>query len=333
MFLGLLLPMKKKPKLSDVAADRYLANISTKDSVWDNHRKNACIVSELYRKAGYEKYPQRIDECAQSLYFDRILLDDGKSAIRLNSAKFCRVRFCPVCQWRKSRMWTARIKKNLPKILQDHPTAKFLFLTLTVRNCPLGELRATIDDMNRAWKRMTVRKDFPAIGFVRSLEVTRADDGTAHPHFHCLLMVKPAYFSRGYLSQNSWSDLWQSCMRLDYKPIVNIKAVKPKGKKDSGEITTAVTSSLVETLKYSVKESDLIMDSDWLDQLTGQMHKVRTVSLGGIFKKYMSEDDPEDLIHDGEELEETKILIQENDPLIFDWFICQKKYVKRNSQE
>ena len=230
-------------------------------------------------------------------------------------------------------MWTARIKKNLPRIVEDHSTAKYLFLTLTVRNCSIEELKATIVQMNKAWGRMVKRKKFPAIGFVRSLEVTRSADGSAHPHFHCLLMVTSTYFGRGYLSHKSWVELWRSCMRLDYDPKVNIKRVKPKGKKDSGEITAAVTGALVETLKYSVKEADLIMDSDWLDKLTNQMHKVRTVSLGGIFKEYMSEDDPEDLIHDGEELKETEIVIEDSDPLIFDWFTYQKKYARRNTEK
>ena len=325
--------MGKNTQGSDISTDRYLANISTKDSVWDTHRKNADRVAELYKQAGYEKYPERMHECAQTLNFDRVLLDDGKTAIRLNSARFCRVRFCPVCQWRKSRMWTARIKKNLPRIVEDHPTAKYLFLTLTVRNCEIEELKSTITQMNKAWGRMVKRKKFPAIGFVRSLEVTRGEDGSAHPHFHCLLMVTSTYFGRGYLSHKSWVELWRSCMRLDYDPIVNIKRVKPKGKKGSGEITAAITGALVETLKYSVKETDLIMDADWLDKLTNQMHKVRTVSLGGVFKQYMSEEDPEDLIHDGEELKETEIVIEDSNPLIFDWFTNVKRYARRNAEK
>lgn len=333
MFLGLLLPVNKKKDLSEISADRYLANISTKDSVWDTHRANTCKVSAMYEQTGYEKYHERMEQCAQTLNFDRILLDNGKTAIRLNSARFCRVRFCPVCQWRKSRMWTARIKKNLPRIMADHPSARFLFLTLTVRNCPILELHETIAEMNKAWGRMTGRKNFPAIGFVRSLEVTRGEDGSAHPHFHCLLMVTSTYFSRGYLSQKSWADLWQSCMKLNYSPVVNIKTVKPKIKKDSGEITTAVLGALVETLKYSVKESDLIEDADWLDKLTNQMHKVRTVSLGGIFREYMSEEDPEDLVHDDEELKATDIVIKDDAPLIFDWFINRSRYVRRNKEK
>jgi hypothetical protein len=38
-------------------------------------------------------------------------------------------------------------------------------------------------------------------------------------------------------------------------------------------------------------------DPDWLDQYINQIHNVRSISLGGVIKQYMSEDDPEDLIH------------------------------------
>jgi hypothetical protein len=50
-------------------------------------------------------------------------------------------------------------------------------------------------------------------------------------------------------------------------------------------------------LKYTVKESDLIHDAAWLQELTKQLHKIRAVSVGGVFKQYISEEEPEDLIH------------------------------------
>lgn len=331
MFLGLLLPVKKKPKLSDVSADRFLRNISTKDSKWDEHRENSCTVADHYRETGYENYPRRIDECATRLSFDRILGDDGNPKLRLRAAKFCRVRFCPVCQWRKALMWTGRFKKYLPKILQDHPKHRFIFLTLTIKNCPLEELRATIAEMNVGWKRFTKRKTFPAVGFVKTLEVTKGDDGSAHPHFHCLLMVTNNYFSRNYLSQSAWTDMWQDCMRLPYKPIVNIKTIKPKKGTELLGTEAALLSAISETLKYSVKEADLISEAHWLDLLTEQMHKIRTVALGGIFKQYMSEEDPEDLIHGEDEEPEIEIVLDEEDILIFDWFQDHKKYVKRST--
>jgi hypothetical protein len=66
---------------------------------------------------------------------------------------------------------------------------------------------------------MTKRKDFPALGFVRSLEVTRGHDGLCHPHFHILLAVPPSYFSGGsrgsYLSKDKWAVLWLESLHLE----------------------------------------------------------------------------------------------------------------------
>lgn len=296
-----------------------LSDLSTKDKPWDKHRAAADIVSQLYAEVGYDRYAKRTSECSQWLSFALLeTLETGCLSLKLYSARFCRVRFCPVCQWRRSFMWRARFLEAMPAIVIDHLTARYLFLTLTVRNCPVNELRETIKLMNTAWNLLTKRKQFPAIGFVRSLEVTRGKDGSAHPHFHCLLMVTPNYFSREYLSQAKWTELWKDCLKIDYTPIVNIKVVKSQ--------INNIEPALCETLKYSVKESDLVADKEWLKEITKQMHKVRAVSLGGVFKKYLSEDDPEDLIHPSEDSKED---LKNTPKLIFDWSEIIKKYTKR----
>ena len=40
-------------------------------------------------------------------------------------------------------MWQARFYQSLPKLVTEHPKARWLFLTLTVRNCPITELGET----------------------------------------------------------------------------------------------------------------------------------------------------------------------------------------------
>lgn len=227
-------------------------------------------------------------------------------------------------------MWVARFLKALPAITTDYPTARYLFLTLTVRNCPLVELRSTIADMNRAWKRLTLRKQFPAIGFARSTEVTRDEDGLAHPHFHVLMMVPSSYFTHGYITHGEWAELWRSCLQVNYEPWVHVQTVKSKRKAALGEVSAieVIAAGVVETFKYSVKPSDLIgkggeLDRAWLVELTRQLHKTRAVSLGGVFKNYLSEAEPEDLIGEeveGEELEDTSLL--------FGWREIVQRYIK-----
>jgi len=305
-----------------------LSDLSIKDKPWDTHRANADIISRLYAEIGYDRYSERTSECSQWLQFAlQETFETGVMSLKLYSARFCRVRFCPVCQWRRSFMWRARFLKAMPAILEAHPTARYLFLTLTIKNCPVEELRETIKLMNGAWQKLTQRKQFPATGFVRSLEVTRnSKEGSAHPHFHCLLMVRSSYFKKGYLSQETWTKLWQDCLKVDYTPIVNVKAIKPRKEGIDVNNVDSLVPALCETLKYSVKEDDLIADKGWLKEITKQMYKVKSISVGGIFREYLSEDEPEDLIHPSEDSEDLK----DTPKLVFDWSAIIKKYTKRS---
>jgi plasmid rolling circle replication initiator protein Rep len=73
--------------------------------------------------------------------------------------------------------------------------------------------------MNKPFQRFSRVKAYPADG-LRSTEVTRGKDGSAHPHFHCLLMVPPGYFAgHNYLRQSTWVAMWRKAMRLDYDPM------------------------------------------------------------------------------------------------------------------
>lgn len=235
--------------------------------------------------------------------------------MKLSGARFCRVRYCPVCQWRRSLMWKARAYKLLPKVVRDYPKHRWLFLTLTVKNCPITELRAVLDSMNQSFKRLTKLKSWKIKGWIKSTEVTRGRDGNAHPHFHCLLMVPSSYFSgQDYLSQDRWTELWQQCLRIDYKPMVHIRAV---AKRHDPQVI------IPEILKYQVKESDLIKDREWFLELTRQLHKTRAVAVGGVLKHYLKalEEEPEDLIGEDENPD-----IANEGELYFGWKQKDKKY-------
>jgi plasmid rolling circle replication initiator protein Rep len=231
-------------------------------------------------------------------------------------------------------MWRARFFKALPEIQKAFPTARWIFVTLTVKNCELSELRATLTWMNAAWGRLTKRKEFPALGFIKSVEVTRAVNGTAHPHFHCLMLVPAGYFTRGYISHAKWQELWQGCLKTDYPPIVDVRVVKSKTTSSNDGLdpsnNNAMAEAVCETLKYAVKPSDLLADPHWLDELTKQLQKTRTISIGGCLKEYFSEDDPEDLINgqiEEEEKAETELFVT------FDWSTIAKRYKKTNDKK
>lgn len=306
-------PVPKTDNPPDIA----LSEISDRDACWDHHRANADTIQIYY---GSSSRSARLAECAQDLGF--LLVPDSELAeyqLRLNVAHFCRVRYCTVCQWRRSLMWKAKAYEIFPQIVRDYPTARFLFLTLSPRNCEIGELRDTLSHMNAAYRRMTKRKCWPAIGWLRSTEVIRGRDGvSAHPHFHCLLMVKQSYFSKSYLTHDQWLALWQRALKVDYKPHAHVSALNKK---------IDPVDLIPELLKYSTKESDLIADKDWFWELTKQTHKMRFVSTSGIIKQYLSslEEDPDDLIGEGDDGR------PDEGKLFFSWRKEEKRYRYRET--
>lgn len=281
----------------------YLTDLSPSDQPWDANRAHAQGVEHLYKRADYQQYAARMHDCSRLLGFVLQSENTGDLRHKLKIARFCRVRHCPVCQWRRQMAWRARFFEAIPKFLNDYPNARFLFLTLTVQNCPLNELRDTVGGMNKAWKRMTDRRHFSSVlGWVKSVEVTRSHDDLAHPHFHVLMAVRPSYFTTGYVKQTEWREIWKQCLRVEYLPVVNIKTVKSLKGQTHEQINDALLAGLLETLKYSVKPSDLVGRKDrtddqnaaWLGELTEQLHKTRAVAVGGKLRDYLSESEPED---------------------------------------
>jgi plasmid rolling circle replication initiator protein Rep len=291
-----------------------LVDLSATDKPWDKHRKNADTVSEYYtRSDDLRDYGDRVRFCAEFLDFRLVPEHKGEYKLKLASARFCRVRHCPVCQWRRSLMWKAKAYKVLPTIVERFPTYRWLFLTLTIKNCPITELKDTLMHMNKSFKRLTELKAWPAIGWLKSVEVTRGKDGSAHPHFHCLLMVKPGYFGKNYIKQAEWVEMWRSSLRVDYNPVLDVQAIK-KGQQPMQLVP--------ELLKYCTKESDLTADQEWFLELTRQMHKMKGVVTGGVLKEYLREleEEPSDLIG------KDNLAGVDEGHLFFEWRKQKKKY-------
>lgn len=292
-----------------------LASISPKDKPWDKHRYHADKVARMYSGTEFSRYSERVSFCSQLLEFGIGFDDKDAFKLKLRNARFCRVRHCPICQWRRSLRWKARAYKVLPQIVEKYPTSRWLFLTLTQKNVPVAELKDTLQHMNSSFRRLTQLKNWPAVGWLRSTEVTRGRDGGAHPHFHCLLMVSPSFFNgRNYITQDKWVAMWRKAMKLDYNPILDIRVIR-QGKYPMDLVP--------EILKYCTKESDMVADREWFLELTRQLYKMRTIATGGILKQYLSEleQEPDDLI--GAEAESE---IEQVGSLYFGWKPKDRKY-------
>lgn len=332
--------------------DLQLCRLSNRDLVWDTHRTQTMFVEQIYNAENeFEKYAQRMFECSGWLKFGF----NENNGLVLKQANFCRVRYCPVCQWRKSLLWKALMYQSYPAIRAEHPKHRFIFLTLTIKNPHITELRSTLKHMNESWKRLINRKEFMAVcdGWIRTTEVARpklprenkkskivycpkTKNTHAHPHFHIILMVKPSYFSHGYLKQSDWVRLWRECLNVDYDPVVDVRTVKPKKGGhvvDGMELEEAIKSSIAETLKYATKPDEILHDCEnaesreWFYELTRQTHKLRFVASGGALKNAIKDEKKitnQEMIQTGndDEVEQT-----DEKRLNFTFYRNKKKYV------
>jgi plasmid rolling circle replication initiator protein Rep len=329
------------PKLQSHATpvpDGYslLRNDSPQDAHFDDLRAWADAIQRALLAAGLTKQAQRVSRCATELFFDLRADADGVLHHKLASAWFCHFRHCSMCQHRRSLRHKAKFLAALPRIEAAHPLARWLLLTLTVRNCPVTQLRSTIGAMNKGWNRFVQRPEFAQVkGWVRATEVTRnrADD-SAHPHFHCLLMVPPSYFSgKHYVTQERWAQVWREVMRLEYHPVVDIRAVRPKMVKgQDGQLVQSkspLAAAVAEVLKYSTKAADLVESPEWLAAYIRQVHCLKFLTSGGALKGIFKESEDDDLVHVADE---EQVLDDPIARLRYDWHPKPKRYARKRAE-
>src|SRR5215203_5671332 len=104
----LTLPIDHK----QVNEGEYLSEVSSRHRPWDVHRGEADDVTPIFansQSSQHQRYAERVENCAQVLGFAHDPLATRKNKLKLTNAWFCHLRHCPVCQWRKSLMWQAKV--------------------------------------------------------------------------------------------------------------------------------------------------------------------------------------------------------------------------------
>ena len=240
-----------------------------------------------------------VKQCGNVLEFKPT--DEGY--LKLYKTWFCKSKLCPVCNWRRSMKNSYQAQKVIEAVVKEKPKARWLFLTLSTKNAIDGDtleqsLKHLTESFRRLFKYKKVSKNL--IGFMRSTEVTvNKNDGSYNQHMHVLLCVENSYFKNkaNYITQEEWINLWQKALQVDYKPVANIKAIKPNKKGDKD-----IQAAIKETSKYSVKSSDYLTgdrekDAEIVNDLEQGLYRKRMLSYGGLLKKkhkLLNLDDAED---------------------------------------
>ena len=87
-------------------------------------------LSRVYELLSLYRRADRVAQCGSEIEFG-ILQDGSKKLVKAN---FCRDRLCPMCNWRRSLKLYSQVSQVMD-VLESEGYC-FLFLTLTLRNCP-----------------------------------------------------------------------------------------------------------------------------------------------------------------------------------------------------
>lgn len=282
------------------------------DNDWRGDKLKTLELAQSYVRLEDNEKACKCVECGTYLDFYYDLKTGGH---KLRRANFCKDRLCPMCIKRRQKKIYHQMSKIMNVLSDDYV---FVFLTLTQKNVSGDELSDEIDNLMNGWKKLISRAPFKKAvkGWFRALEITHNLDvnnvsyDTYHPHFHVVLAVSRNYFSgRNYIKHEDWCEMWQSCMKLDYLPNVDVRRFKASNKKE-------LQKSVSEAAKYTVKDNDfLIPDNEELQDktvaiLTHALANRRLIAFGGVFKEVhnqlkLDDIDKGDLVNvEGEDLRE-----------------------------
>lgn len=332
-----------------VQLPKSLSTNSAKDSSWDKNRRVADLEQAAFLTSLDQRQTRRGERmrlCANYLIF-KILENPnsenaGKYLHKLRYAEFCKVRLCAVCMARMASVQRTRFFEARPKIEKQQPKARYIHLVLTVPNCKISDLRSEIARLNKAWNVMNARNTWPALGFLRSIEVTWARDENgeitmAHPHIHALIMVRAGYFdAKNYMNVDDWRIYWLTALKVPLDSHYKHPYVRAiSGKEDIGK-------AILEIAKYAIKTSASKVDKPgkedksiesllqkpegaaWFLEFDRQIEKLRFFALGGVFKECMKDSEITDEEMLMEEESEIGTFIQDRR---YDWFTKDKAYM------
>ena len=252
-----------------------------------------------YEKMGMKlEEVKRVEDCGMYLMFNIYKDLEGNLVQKLVNANFCRDKFCQICNWRRSLKYQNMYYQVLSKLIKEKEY-KILFLTLTIKDPSVNNLKETLKHLNYAFKKLSLSRKFKRIvkGYIRALEVhfKKENKKEVHPHFHLILLVNKSYFSKSkdnYIKYEEWRELWRKALNVDYYPQVSISSFdnflkRIKNDKRKVKSDDELMLILKEVIKYPFKSNFNLKGVDIKDfkLFRDNLRNVRLIASGGVIKQ------------------------------------------------
>lgn len=289
---------------------------------------NQKMADRLY-KLGYQGRSVRMRECMNTIEYTKCNVCGEIHILQTNR---CRDRFCALCQTqlaRKRFSEMTQVYDMIKPIIEGTTTA---MLTLTIKNCYVDDLKQTIKEMNKAFKRLkqSVYFEKNIMGFAKTIEVTYNEEwNTFHPHFHILLLFRKKednFFSIDY--KDDFAELWKKSLRVDYTPEIDIREAYSKV---NGE--DKIINAFLEASKYSLKTANALrIKNDMVfNQFVMAITNLQFCTYGGIIREARRRLNLQDEDYDDKELI-IKKCCRESDLKLFAEWALNGLYLNKNGE-
>lgn len=289
---------------------KNLNNVKPFDKKLQNIRIDfASAIKDIAPKASFS-----LASCGDS--FARATYENLETNAKIQRlhARFCKSRFCMICNKNRQLRMLARWLPVMDKLSSSaYNDLDFIFMTLTIPNPLMPNLRYWLDRMSKAFSHLynELLKPRGFKGFIRSVEYLGdfTPVGYAHPHYHIIFAVdKDIYYKQvyssalsapngfdsikqpNYIDKDKLRDIWLKSLNIGkYKgfPVKSIQGVeigKIRSKNIGLECGSAV-AGLLETLKYCAKGSSLKnLSNEAKKELYKQTKSTKLIHAGGIFR-------------------------------------------------
>ena len=288
------------PKVTETPINTHRTKKLTTLTLAQIYFKISELSNSPTEKNHFTQRAKKLQECGTRLTFKECP-KGHKESNKLTYANFCRLRLCPMCQWRKTLFIFQHFLKVAHKVQENNFNCQFIFITLTGKNVSANNLNNEIDRYLKSFAKWLKYKTIKLaiLGTFRTLEITYNEkENTFHPHLHIIGIVKKNYFSKNYISQETLGKTWRKAFKADYTPVVDIRKIR---KRDKNKTTieeelrktsqtsydTALAAAAAEVAKYNVKIKPLLTEKNSaqiIETLDLAMQNRRFIAYTGIFK-------------------------------------------------
>ena len=249
--------------------------LNEKIQFWDVIKRKSLDLSQ--RLSGrHDDYAQRLERCCELLKFK--VCPNGY--LFLKDAQFCRVRGCPICEWRRSRKIASQVGKATKEIAGLYPNHKYMSISLPVPPCKVSSLPVALSNLRSGYRRLSELKVWIPDGWLTFLNISFLNDMVLLK-LNCLCFVPSRYFAQQYISKRKWSELWSQSLRID-----TLLKIETHG---LGKLPINYAAHYAKKLSCGLDLS-LCSDEILVDVING-LHQQKMFTASGLFKDYLDSGD------------------------------------------